>query len=256
MYAGTSPFDYVRLENCRSVDLLITSFMEELTHMYLRKLILAALVLTTVVMAQQIGPAGQDIPFQVRYAANLNIGESYINITNTGANGASLLGPFFGGAAGNICVNAYSFSQDEQLIFCCSCLVTPNALVNLGVARDLTSNTLTQVVPNSVVVKLLATGAGGTAGTGTSCTNSAALAGDATHPIVGGLLAWGTTVHNGPNGVPGYTVTETAFSPATLSAGELASITGRCASIIGNGSGHGSCPAPVCRAGGLGASLF
>ncbi len=32
-------------------------------------------------------------PFQVSYAANLNIGESYIDITNTGTNGAPLLGP-------------------------------------------------------------------------------------------------------------------------------------------------------------------
>ncbi len=251
MYAGTNPFDYVPLENCRSVDLLITSFMEELTHMYLRKLILAALVLTTVALAQAV-----DTPFQVRYAANLNIGESYINISNSGANGAPLLGPGFGGAAGNMCVNVYAFSPDEQLISCCSCLVTPNALVNLGVARDLTSNTLTQVVPTSVVVKLLGTQAGptGTA-TGTSaCNNSAALAGNANFPLATGMLAWGTTVHNGPPGVPGYTVTETAFSPATLSAGELASIVGRCAAAIGNGSGHGICAS--CRQGGLGASLF
>jgi hypothetical protein len=34
--------------------------------------------------------------FQVKYAANLTIGESYINITNTGANGASILGPGYG----------------------------------------------------------------------------------------------------------------------------------------------------------------
>jgi hypothetical protein len=244
MYAGTNPFDHVLLENCRSVDLLITSFMEELTHMYLRKLILAALVLTTVAFAQAV-----DAPFQARYAANLNIGESYINITNSGANGAPLLGPGLGGAAGNICVNVYAFSPDEQLISCCSCLVTPNGLVNLGASRDLTSNTLTQVVPNSIVIKLVASLAGA-GGTGTSCTNSAAAVTTAT--LVPGLLAWGTTVHNGPPGVPGYTVTETAFSPATLSAGELASIGGRCASIIGNGSGHGICKS--CQAGGLGAS--
>jgi hypothetical protein len=208
--------------------------------MYLRNVILVALVLAIAASAQITA----DSPFQVRYAANLNLGESYINISNTGANGAPLLGPGFGGAVGNICVNVYAFSPDEQLISCCSCLVTPNGLVNLGVNRDLTSKTLTGVVPTSVVVKLVSTIAG-TGGTGTSCTNSAATV--TAGALAGGMVAWGTTLHSDPAGVA---TTETAFTPATLSAGELASISGRCASILGNGSGFGICSS--CKAGGLG----
>ena len=184
--------------------------------------------------------------FQMRYAANLNIGESYIDITNTGANGAALLGPGFGTAAGNICVNVYAFDPGEELIACCSCLVTPDQTVNLGVNRDLTVKTLTGVVPNSVTVKLLTSLAGGD-GTGTSCTNSAATA--TTAALVGGLAAWGTTVHADPTGA--YPTTETPFTPSTLSQSELASIGGRCAAILGNGSGFGICNS--CRAGALGA---
>jgi hypothetical protein len=194
-----------------------------------------------------------DPPFQVRYAANLNLGESYIDISNTGANGAPLLGPGFGTAAGNICVNVYAFSPDEQLISCCSCLVTPNGLVHLGVNADLTSKTLTGVIPTSVVVKLVSTLAG-TGGAGTSCSNSAASAtitAPGVAPVAGGtvagLVAWGTTLH--PASV-GTLTTETPFKPATLSVGELASITGRCSSILGNGSGFGICNS--CKAGGLG----
>src|SRR4051794_15861259 len=216
--------------------------------MQFRKAIFAIFAVSVVALAQ---PAAVDAPFQVRYAANLTFGESYINITNTGANGAPLLGPGFGGAAGNICVNVYAFSPDEQLISCCSCLVTPNGIVNLGVNRDLTAKTLTGVIPTSVVVKLVSTLAGA-GGTGTSCSNSAATATTAT--LVPGMLAWGTTNHAAPaapNGPGGYSVTETAFSPATLSAGELASITGRCASILGNGSGFGICRS--CAVGALGA---
>src|SRR5664279_81159 len=104
--------------------------------MHFRIVILAALVCTMVAFAQN--PITADSPFQVRYAANPAGGESYINIVNTGANGAPLLGPGFGGAAGNTCVNVYAFSPDEQLISCCSCLITPNGVVNLGVNRDLT----------------------------------------------------------------------------------------------------------------------
>ena len=212
--------------------------------MQIRNVILATLALAVAAIAQ---PVTTDAPFQVRYAANTTAGESWINITNSGANGAPLLGPGFGGAVGNICVNAYAFSPDEQLISCCSCLVTPNGLVNLGVNRDLTSKTLTGVIPTSVVVKLVATMAG-TGGSGTTCTNSAATVTTAT--TVAGMLAWGTTNHAAPAG--GFAVTETAFSPATLSAGELASLGGRCASILGNGSGFGVCAS--CRAGALGAS--
>ena len=209
-------------------------------------LTLAAMTLSMAAFGQ-IGVVGQDTSFQIRYAANLTSGDSVINLTNTGANGASLNGPGFGGAAGNICVNVYAFSPDEQLVSCCSCLITPNGLVSLSVNNDLVSNTLTGVRPNSIVVKLVNTLAGAT-GTGTSCTNSAALANQAAFPIVPGMLAWGTTVHAGA--VAGsFATTETAFSPATLSAGELASITNRCTNIIGNGSTFGICRS--CRAGGL-----
>ena len=209
------------------------------------KLTFASIALSMVAMAQPAATA--DTAFQIRYAANLTSGDSVINITNSGANGASLFGPGFGGAAGNICVNVYAFSPDEQLVSCCSCLVTPNGLVSLSVNNDLVSNTLTGVRPSSVVVKLLSTLAG-TGGSGSSCTNSAATIGTAT--VVGGMLAWGTTIHAGA--VAGtLDTTETAFSPATLSAGELASITNRCTNIIGNGSTFGICRS--CRPGALGA---
>jgi hypothetical protein len=188
---------------------------------------------------------GMDTPFQVSYAANPAAGESYINIINTGANGASLLGPGFGAAAGNICVNVYAFAPDEQEISCCSCLLTPNSVANLGVNRDLTGTTLTGVVPTSVVVKLVATLAG-TGGSGTSCSSSAATEGT---PVFG-LAAYGTTPQ--PVGSSGFSAVEHTFVASTLSAAEYASITGRCASILGNGSGFGVCSS--CRSGALGAS--
>src|SRR5579863_731767 len=165
--------------------------------MHLRNVILAAVALSTAAFAQP--NATSDTPFQVRYAANLNIGESYIDITNTGANGAPVFGPGFGGASGNICVNVYAFDAGEELISCCSCLVTPDQTVNLGVNRDLTVKTLTDVVPGSVTVKLLATLAG-TGGTGSSCTNSAAQVQNAGTTIVNGMAAWGTTLHATPTG--------------------------------------------------------
>jgi hypothetical protein len=186
--------------------------------------------------------------FQVRYASNLNIGESYINIANPGTDGAPLLGPGFGSASGNVCVNVYAFDAGEELISCCSCLVTPDETVNLGVNADLTVKTLTGVVPTSVTVKLVATLAG-PGGAGTSCSGTAALVATATPAC--GLLAWGTTLHGVPGG---FGTTETPFTPATPSAAELASLSGRCASIMGNGSGFGICNS--CRSGALGAGAI
>lgn len=168
-----------------------------------------------------------DTPFQVRYAANVgpgSAGDSVINITNTGASG------------GNICVNVYTFSPDEQEVSCCSCVVTPNGLVSLSVKNDLISNTLTPAVPSAVVVKLLST-------TGGACNAAAPGA------LAAGLAAWGTTVHAAP---AGSAVTETSFTPATLSAAELSRIAGLCGFIQSNGSGFGICRS--CRTGALGAT--
>jgi hypothetical protein len=212
--------------------------------MYLRNVSLAALAfsMAALVQAQTVTA---DAPFQVKYAANLYAGESYIDITNTGANGAPLLGPGVNGTggsngfvtpSGNICVNVYTFDQNEELVSCCSCLVTPDQTVSLGVNLDLTANTATGVFPPTVTIKLLSTLAG-TGGSGTSCTNSAATIGTP----VSGMTAWGTTLH-AISAAPGTNATtETAFTPATLSTGEQNSIVGRCASFLGNLSGAGIC---------------
>ena len=192
--------------------------------MHLRHLTLAALVGSTVAFAQA------DTPFQVRYATNLNIGDSVINITNTGANNGA-----------NICAHVYTFSPDEQLISCCSCTVTANALVSLSAQRDLISNTLTPAVPTSIVIKVLSTVQSG------AC--NAATPGTQTN----GLAAWATTLHSIPiAGAPNLvSVRESPFTPATLSASELARIASFCGFIQANGSGFGICKS--CRLGGLGA---
>lgn len=188
--------------------------------------------------------------FLISYASNLTAGDGVINLTNTGTNGASLTGPGFGGAVGNLCMNVYTFSPDEQLVSCCSCLVTPNGLASLSVSQDLISNTLTGVRPNSVVVKVVPTGSGATF-TGTACTNSAATAGqNAANPLIAnGALGFGTTVHAQGST---FATTEIPMRQSTLSVEELASITNRCTNIIGNGSTFGICRS--CRAGGLNAS--
>ena len=195
-------------------------------------------------------------PFQVRYAANLAVGqESWINIINDGANGASPYGPGIGPATGNICVNVYAFAPDEELASCCSCLLTPDQVVNLGVMRDIVTpgTGLTQSLgsANSLTIKLLATLAGAD-GSGTSCTNSAAWVADSGVTLAIGMVAFGTTLHAAQPGNATFAMTETPFIPASLGPAELASLSARCAGIIGNLSGYGQCNS--CQTGALGAT--
>jgi hypothetical protein len=190
-----------------------------------------SLVLAAACFGQAI-PGSPADAFQVRYASNLNIGDSVINITNAGTTNTAA------GALSNICVNVYTFAPDEQLISCCACNVTPNALVSLSARADLISNTLTPAIPTSIVVKLL--------GTRQATCNASTPSPDVLAP---GMRAWGTTLHATP-AAGSYAVTETDFLQAGLSAGELARITSFCGFIQANGSGFGICRS--CRLGGQG----
>jgi hypothetical protein len=205
----------------------------------LRTTLIATFALSVAAFAQNVTLDG---PFQVRYASNLNIGDSVINITNSGAQGAGLFSGTSASTTGAICVNVYAFSPDEQMISCCSCPVTPNGLVSLSAKNDLTSNTLTPAVPTSIVVKLYST-----VPVGGSCSSSASSPGASAT----GLLAWGTTVHAGAAAGSAPVVTETPFLPASLSSGELNRLTQLCTFINATGSGFGICR--TCRLGGLGA---
>ena len=150
----------------------------------LRTTLIASFALSVVTFAQP--NVTVDSRYQIRYVANLNLGDSVINITNGGANGAGLAAGTTAATTGALCVNVYAFSPDEQMISCCSCPVTPNGLVSLSARRDLVNNTLTPAVPTAIVVKLVAS-----VPVGATCANSAAAPGN----IQSGTMAWGTTVH-------------------------------------------------------------
>src|SRR6202049_1578411 len=144
------------------------------THM----LVFATLAFSAIAFA-----AAPDSAFQIRYASNLNIADSVVNISN--ANVSNGLG-----GGGNLCVNVYVFAPDEQPIACCTCPTTPNGLYSLSVVNDLIYNVLTPSVPTSVTVKLIASAApaGG-------CSAAAIAPGS----IAFGLVAWGATVHGTPS---------------------------------------------------------
>ena len=191
---------------------------------------LGTLTICSAVLAQTVaGPAGPADTFQVGYAANLTLGDSYVNLTNAS-------GGFE--PAGNICANVYVFAEDQQLIACCACPLTPNHLKTFSVRNDLIFNPLTPGVPRAVTIGLVAT-------TGGTC--NPAFFGNST--FASGLRAWGTTPHQAPDGT--VHVTEVPFLPATLSSSESGKLTTYCDFLQANGSGYGLCRA--CREGAQGA---
>ncbi len=190
-------------------------------------------------------PVTLDGPYQVRYATNLNAGESYIHIVNTGLNGAPVSGPNFGGSTGNICVNMYVIDPNEELIGCCSCMVTPNQTVILGVNQNfLGAKNSLPAVESALTIKLLGSNPGAA-----NCNNSAGQVTTSTL-LAGGYIAFGTTLHSTPiSGV--FNETEGPFLPVRLLTtdpnSELVSLSGRCASLQGNSPAFGVCAS--CRPG-------
>ena len=175
-------------------------------------------------------------PYMVSYASNLLLGDSSVYMTNTGAGGAGTGSGTAASVPGSLCANIFVFDADEEIVSCCSCPVTPNGLITLSDQVDLISNPLTRTVPNSIVIKLLATVP--VAGT---CTNSALLSGAT---LANGLAAWNTTLHFNPTVIPNaLNVTEMKFSSSKLSAGELNRLAYQCGTVANTGSGFGVCAA-------------
>jgi hypothetical protein len=182
-------------------------------------------------------PLSSDGAFQVLDPGHLDVGDSVVNITNAGTlNGFD--------PVGRICANVYVFDPNEEMVSCCSCMITPNGLNSLSVRNDLISNTLTPGVPTAVVIKLLAS-----TPVGATCDASSPNAAN----LVRGMRAWGTNLHALPTTPVTYGVTEYPFSIAELSPTELSKLTSFCGFIQSNGSGFGICKS--CRFGALGADL-
>ena len=236
--------------------------------MHLRSIVfvLAIVALSAVAFAQPgaipapVNPGVLIDSFQVNYLPSPvggGVPGGYVDITNAGQLGAPAFGPNSPVKVGNICVNVYTFTADEQESECCSCLVTPNALVHLT-AADLVGNPGNGVTPTlGIVVKLLATIPGPNSTTpGTNAgpfTNSVCNAAIpfTTVNLAPGMRAWATKFHTNPTTSPATTsLTETAFLPASLSAGELTMITNLCQFLSGNQSGAGICKS--CSLGGIG----
>jgi hypothetical protein len=139
---------------------------------------------------------------------------------------------------GNLCALIYVFDQNQQLLECCGCQVTPNGVRQLSVNYDLTDNSLTGGVIYDGGIKIVSHPPNGpppkfyNRGEDSRC-NPASIANP--KPT---LRAWIThpqkTYYNDE-------LTEEEFEEAGLSASEVRRLQGRCRFIITNASGNGIC---------------
>jgi len=171
--------------------------------------VLAGLVgVAAILSAQAIDPD----TFKVSYFANNIEPENTVRVTNVGTSGA------------NLCADIYVFDPNQELSECCSCLVTPDGLLELSVHYDLTSNPLTGVFLNTGDIKIVSAAVPGGACTLPTSPKPAA-----------GIRAWATHLQN--NG----SQTETEFVDSGLSAVELGRLAAQCRAIQLVGSSKGVC---------------
>ena len=204
---------------------------------------LAALAMAAALFAQQ--PTPNDWVLQVNYVSRLDIGDAVINIVNDGAQIADGIA-VPGNGVGDICVNAYVYSPDQQLAACCTCLTTPNELVswslllgpNALLANATNSNAFNQIKAGnwSAVIKLLASVPNNPNTPNDSCPTADL----ANTNLSAGILAWSTRWHVGPATNPAL-VTETRFEPSSFTGGEYNRLTSDCAILVHQLSGQ-YCP--------------
>lgn len=199
----------------------------------MQRLLTLTAVLSVVAFAQ-----ASDTPFQVTQISELDRGEAWVSITNTGASSTVA----FPTQNGTLCANIYVFSPDSTQLACCSCSVPANGLVSAAVKQSLLSTSPIRPlsVAPSVVVKMMAS-----TGTGGVC--NAATVGTGANVLATGLLAWNTGVISSGTEPPAFFPTKTSFVPSTLSAAELTRLTTTCGF---NQSAGGAAVCKGCQLGG------
>ena len=143
--------------------------------------------------------------------------DTTVYITNVGTQTGTTADP-----SGNLCAMIYVFEPDQQLAECCGCMITPDGLLTLSVDRNLTNNSLTGATLINGAIKIVSS---------TGPCNAA-------KPVpAAGIRAWVTHFQDPPSDF----LTETPFSDATLSAGELSNLAADCKILQTEGSGRGIC---------------
>jgi hypothetical protein len=196
----------------------------------------------------QVSTASKDDSYYVGYfsANNVAIPDASVAIVNPGSLAGYSVFDFNGQRTGDLCANIYVFDADQQMVECCSCFISPNALLQFSVNSDLTANPATGVKSTAGDIKLTSSYTNNkctTSVTANGQTLSIAVAGTDYEPV-GSLRAWGTHSRLTAPGL--VTVTEVPFQLGTLSddGSEFRSLRDRCFGLQVKGTLAGRCNCP------------
>jgi hypothetical protein len=178
------------------------------------------------------------------YSNNINplAADQVIRAINVGVYGTPLTsigqtGP--GPGTGDICQNVYVFDNNQEMISCCACRLTPNELSSTAVGAQLTNHALTGTAPVAGVVKIIFTQP--QAGVPGGCRAETAIIGAGT--IADSAAVFGTHLQaEPPASTTSLLVTETEKLPQVLSAFEAGFLPNACSFVRYLGSGApGTC---------------
>ena len=196
---------------------------------HLSKLALGTLLLAfaSVSFAQSLTAPPDAVQQEMMGNLTSHTGYYYIHLFNAGANGGT-------NTTGSIVAQVYVFdANDEQLIACCSCPLTPDQAASISAKNQLINDPLTPHVPPSITVKLVAT-LGGNAATDQTAAGAPGFS--------AGMRADRTTTHLTAT-YPGVaaSLTEVDFKNVTIALSEYERMVSTCNFIRTDGTGYGIC---------------
>ena len=117
----------------------------------MRKWLLALMVVLLIsVLPSPASAQSYLVSFYANNEGPGSIADQTLRLVNVGRLGTPLTTP-----VGDICANIYVFDNNQEMTACCSCRLKPNGLASASVAKQLTNNPLTPIIPNQGVIKIL-----------------------------------------------------------------------------------------------------
>jgi hypothetical protein len=199
----------------------------------IKKAALCTAAVAALALAFSSGAQAQDSNLALGYYSNANTPgapDGTLRLVNDGVvNDAS--------PNGDLCAAIYVFDNNEEMQECCSCKITPNGYLALGVNAQLTANTLTGQTLTRGVIKVVTRrqfGGRGPSSGGSTCdpTNRHGI------QVVVGIRGWLTHIEKVGTA---FQVSVEDLKDSDLGQSEFADLPEDCGVAMELGSGQGVC---------------